>query len=64
MKNLDLNKYGVQEMNENEMKTVEGGGFWGFLGTIGAIIIGFLIAGPAGAAAGAMISGVTGLPNY
>ncbi len=25
MKNLDLNKYGVQEMNEMEMKAVEGG---------------------------------------
>jgi hypothetical protein len=25
MKNLDLNKYGVQEMNAKEMKTTEGG---------------------------------------
>ncbi len=25
MKNLDLNKYGVQEMNTNEMKKIDGG---------------------------------------
>ena len=31
MKNLDLNKYGVQEMNAGEMSVVEGGASWGDL---------------------------------
>ena len=63
MKNLDLNKFGVQEMNEKEMKAIDGGRFWGFLGTIALITVGFVVAGPAGAAAGALIAGTTGLPN-
>jgi hypothetical protein len=28
MKNLNLNNYGVQEMNAEEMKTTEGGAGW------------------------------------
>jgi len=28
MKNLDLNNYGVQEMNAEEMKAVDGGILW------------------------------------
>jgi len=28
MKNLDLNKYGVQEMNAEEMKATDGGILW------------------------------------
>lgn len=28
MKTLDLNKYGVQEMNATEMRIVEGGSIW------------------------------------
>ena len=28
MKNLDLNKYGVLEMNAGEMNVVDGGLFW------------------------------------
>lgn len=38
MKNLDLNKYGVQEMNAGEMRKVEGG--W-ILAAI--IIVGLLL---------------------
>jgi len=30
MKNFDLNKYGVQEMNMQEMETTEGG-LWGLI---------------------------------
>ena len=30
MKNFDLNKYGVQEMNMQEMETTEGG-IWGLI---------------------------------
>jgi len=54
MKNLDLNTYDVQEMNNEEMKTVEGGG-WGSIFSFAGIgaVIGFLIAGPVGAAVGA-----------
>jgi len=32
MKNLDLNKYGVQEMNAEEMKKTDGGLWWVGLG--------------------------------
>jgi len=28
MKNLDLNTFGVQEMNANEMKVIDGGNPW------------------------------------
>ena len=54
MKNLDLNKYDVQEMNNEEMKAVEGGG-WGSIVAFGFFggLIGFLIGGPVGAAVGA-----------
>jgi len=31
MKNLDLNKYGVQKMNAGEMLTTEGGSLWSTL---------------------------------
>ncbi len=34
MKNLDLNSYGVQEMNAEEIRTTEGGLFWFILGAI------------------------------
>ena len=37
MKNLDLNAYGVQELNQQEMINVEGGGW---LSNIGNAIIG------------------------
>ena len=52
MKNLDLNKYGVQEMNSKEMKTVDGGRvhWWQVLASAAA---GFIVAGPAGAMVGA-----------
>ena len=40
MKNLNLNNYGVQEMNAEEMRTTEGGGILGMaiFGLIGAAI--------------------------
>lgn len=31
MKNLDLNKYGVQEMNAAEMRETNGGSLWSWL---------------------------------
>ena len=39
MKNLDLNKYGVQEMNAAEMRETEGGFLW----LLEAIAIGVLV---------------------
>lgn len=58
MKKLDLNNYGVQEMNAGEMREVEGGSWhWvgsAIFGTFGAIL-GALIGGPVGAVAGAAI---------
>ena len=41
---LELNDYGVQEMNQQEMTEVEGGGFWGWLGAAAMIVAGFVIA--------------------
>ena len=35
MKNLDLNNYGVQELNAGEMQTTEGG----FLGILALLIV-------------------------
>ena len=57
MKNLDLNKYGVQEMNEKEMKTVDGG--WSWLGAVVGGIAGFVVGGPIGAAVGVAAGGVS-----
>ena len=37
MKNLDLNKYGVQEMNAGEMRENNGGFFWTAVLIISAI---------------------------
>lgn len=31
MKNFDLSTYGVEEMNDLQMKDVDGGGWWGTL---------------------------------
>ena len=59
MKNLDLKKYGVQEMNDKEMNAVDGGRRWWLIGAAAAL--GMLIAGPVGAVAGAAIAGATGL---
>jgi hypothetical protein len=42
MKNLDLNNYGVQEMNAEEMQTTEGGIF-GILALLGGFIVGAII---------------------
>ncbi len=36
MKNLNLNDFGVQEMNAEEMKTTEGGGI--IMAVLGAVI--------------------------
>jgi len=38
MKNLDLNSYGVQEMNFEEMKTTEGGGWHWLSGILDGIL--------------------------
>jgi len=38
MKNLDLNKYGVQEMNAEEMRETEGGNPFFFLALFIAIV--------------------------
>mgnify|MGYP001148993743 CR=1 FL=1 len=32
MKNLNLESFGVQEMDAKEMANVEGGGFWALIG--------------------------------
>jgi hypothetical protein len=63
MKNLDLNNYGVQEMNAGEMKAVEGGKWhWGAIFSFAGIgtVIGALVGGPVGAAIGAAAGGVLG----
>jgi hypothetical protein len=40
MKTLDLNAYGVHEMNDVEMKNVDGGGFFGaFLIAVGVVAV-------------------------
>jgi len=57
MKNLDLNNYGVQEMNEKEMKAVDGG--WSWLGAIVGALAGFVIGGPVGAGAGFLAGGLS-----
>jgi len=63
MKNLDLNKFGVQKMNEKEMITAEGGRWhWGAIFSFAGIgtVIGGLIGGPVGAAVGAAAGGALG----
>ena len=42
MKNLDLNSYGVQEMNVEEMKTIEGG-IWAIFAMVIGYTLGVLI---------------------
>lgn len=43
MKNLNLENYGVQEMNANEMKEVKGGGFFGaLLGFVVGVVLTFV----------------------
>jgi hypothetical protein len=38
MKNLDLNAYGVTEMNNQEMENVDGGSLWSVIGVALCII--------------------------
>jgi lactobin A/cerein 7B family class IIb bacteriocin len=42
MKNLDLNNYGVQEMNAEEMQSTDGGIF-ALLALIGGFVVGLII---------------------
>ncbi|WP_338871565.1 hypothetical protein WBJ53_25735 [Spirosoma sp. SC4-14] len=59
---LELNDYGVQEMNQQEMAAVEGGSFWAWVGGILMVVAGFLAAPVAVplAAAGFIISTIDG----
>jgi lactobin A/cerein 7B family class IIb bacteriocin len=64
MKNLNVK--GFRELNEKELKAVDGGR-WSFSGAILGAIIGGGIGGPAGAVVGAAIGAyVTGIykPTY
>ena len=61
MKNLEMEQYGVEELNHAEMEDIDGGKWWGAL--IGAVA-GFCVAGPlgmiAGGIAGDILSDQTG----
>ena len=39
MENLDLNAYGVQEMNHQEMVETDGGGTWGLIAATAGFIV-------------------------
>ena len=49
MKNLEMENYGVEELNEMEANNIDGGKWWGLL--VGAVG-GFLVGGPVGMIAG------------
>lgn len=38
MKKLELQNFGVLEMNNDELMSVDGGSFWRFLAGIGAVV--------------------------
>lgn len=62
MKNFELNEYGVKEMNEVEMLSVDGGRWhWkSIVGGIAGAAIGFATTGPVGLVAGAAVGAAWG----
>ena len=62
MKNLNVK--GFRELNEKELKAVDGGR-WSWTGIVAGAIIGAIIGGPAGAVIGAAIgAGITIGPTF
>jgi hypothetical protein len=63
MKTLDVSVFGVQELNAEEMKTVDGGGFWAIFGTI-CSIVGVVTGDPFLAFFGVFLGGLEATNGY
>ncbi|MFV0605659.1 MAG: hypothetical protein ACK5NK_07445 [Niabella sp.] len=65
VQSMDLNKMGLTPMTGNELFTIDGGSFWGWLAGVGAAVavVGLIVASGGLATVGfvAMMAGVTGL---